>query len=352
MKKFWHIVRHVLGSIAMVAAMCACWAAVYYMTEFVYQKFDMHLSDLVRQIITGLIGIFLLGAVVGIIGRIFKPKRMQVFQTLLDAIRRITKGDYNIDLNLNIDQDNPIKQLAQSINHMAVELGQMEQMRQEFISNVSHEIQSPLTSISGFARVLQNEQLGREERIHYLRIIETESMRLSKLSDNLLKLTSLESEHYPIEKRPFRLDKQLRSIVLSCEPQWMEKEIEMDISFGDTTMVADEDLLSQVWVNLLHNSIKFTPPGGTIGVHLEKCEQEVIVRISDNGIGIAQEELEHIFERFYKADKSRNHRNSGSGLGLSIVKKIVEMHQGRIDVASNPGEGTRFTVVLPLGTHL
>lgn len=351
MKKFWHVVRHVLGFIAIVAALCASWWAAYYLTEYVYHKFDIQLADYFRQVLTGLVGIFLLGAVANIIGRLFHPKRMRGIHMLLDAIRRISKGDYNINLNIQGDEDHPINALAHSINNMAVELGQMEQMRQEFISNVSHEIQSPLTSISGFARALQNERLGPEERAHYLGIIEAESLRLSKLSDNLLKLTSLESEHHPFDKKAFRLDKQLRSIVLTCEPQWLEKDIEMAASLADITIVADEDLLSQVWVNLLHNSIKFTPHAGTIGVQLHRRDGEAVVRISDSGIGIAAEDLEHIFERFYKVDKSRNHRLGGSGLGLSIVKKIVEMHQGRIEVASTPGEGTVFTVVLPIGAH-
>jgi two-component system phosphate regulon sensor histidine kinase PhoR len=137
-------------------------------------------------------------------------------------------------------------------------------------SNVSHEIQSPLTSISGFSRALQNEGLSTEERNHYLVIIETESKRLSKLSDNLLKLTSLESKQHPFDPKAYRLDKQLRKVVLACEPQWVEKGIEMDIDLGEVEIVADEDMMNQVWVNLIHNGIKFTPIGGTIRIELQQ----------------------------------------------------------------------------------
>ena len=166
--------------------------------------------------------------------------------------------------------------------------------------------------------------------MHYLGIIEKESARLSKLSENLLKLTSLESDHHPFERRRYRLDKQLRSLILACEPQWHDKGIDMDVSLEDVSIEADEDLLSQVWLNLLHNSIKFTPAGGTIGVRLKRNGQEA-----------------HIFERFYKADRSRDRSTGGSGLGLAIVKRIVEMHTGSVAVQSAPGTGTTFTVRLP-----
>jgi signal transduction histidine kinase len=174
-------------------------------------------------------------------------------------------------------------------------------------------------------------------------------MRLSRLSDNLLKLTSLESEHHPFDRRRYRLDRQLRSAVLACEPQWLEKSIEVEAELEEVEIEADHELLSQVWGNLLHNSIKFTPPGGSIRVRLTLEDGKAAVRIADTGIGIGEEDLPRIFERFYKADKSRNRAGGGSGLGLSIVKKIVDLHGGAIDVRSRPGEGTEFTVRLPVG---
>lgn len=280
-----------------------------------------------------------------------RKRQMQALKSMVDAIRKIARGDFNVTFQA-LHNRGPWGELSQSLNHMAVELNQMEQMRQEFISNVSHEIQSPLTSISGFARALHNERLSPDERRHYLGIIETESKRLSKLSDNLLKLTSLESKHHPYEPRPYRLDKQLRRIVLACEPQWLDKSIDMDVSLEEVTIDADEDMLSQVWVNLINNCIKFTPANGTIGIHLEQQADTAVIRITDTGIGIAPEDLEHIFERFYKADKSRNRSgaSNGSGLGLSIVKKIVEMHHGDVQAQSRHGEGATFTVRLPISS--
>ena len=187
---------------------------------------------------------------------------------------------------------------------MATELGQMENMRQEFVSNVSHEIQSPLTSIRGFALALKSDSLSEQERLHYLEIIEMESTRLSRLADDLLKLASLEAEQVKFEPRSYRLDKQVRSLILTCEPQWAEKKIEMDVALKEISISADEDLLSQVWLNLLHNSIKFTPPGGSIKVALRLHGDKIECSIADSGIGIAPEDQMHIFERFYKADKA------------------------------------------------
>ncbi|MNC16301.1 Alkaline phosphatase synthesis sensor protein PhoR [compost metagenome] len=215
---------------------------------------------------------------------------------------------------------------------MALNLEQTENMRQEFISNVSHEIQSPLASIKGFAYVLQNDELTPEERKHFLSIIETETGRLSRLSENLLKFAALEADSVKFEPKPYRLDKQLRTLILSCEPQWSEKKLKMDAFLDSVTLTADEDMMSQVWINLIHNSIIFTPEGGSIQVDLHQHGKAVECKISDTGVGIDEDAQKHIFERFYKADKARDRAKKGSGLGLAIVKKIVETHGGKITV--------------------
>ncbi len=173
-------------------------------------------------------------------------------------------------------------------------------------------------------------------------------MRLSKLSDNLLELASLDSEQLKLDPKPYRLDKQIRGLILACEPQWTDKRLELDAALDEATVVtADEDLLSQVWINLIHNSIKFTPAGGCVRVALVRQAGGVQVTVADSGPGIAPADQAHIFERFYKADKSRRRTEGGSGLGLSIVKKIVELHQGTVRVDSQPGQGATFTVSLP-----
>lgn len=351
MTKRDRITRGILSIMAVLAYNLVCFTAAYYITDYLYETTGKHPHDLFKQLITALLTFLLFAGTAFCFGFFGRRKHVAFFQSMLDALRRISKGDFNVNLAVRPNPNDGFGKLAESINHMAEQLNQMEQLRQEFISNVSHEIQSPLTSMNGFARILRTDQLSEEERHHYLSIIETESKRLSKLSDNLLKLTSLESKHHPFEPKRYRLDKQLRHIVLACEPQWLEKSIDLDISLGEAWIVADEELLSQVWVNLIHNSIKFTPEGGTIGIvlHQTKDEDRTVtdVTISDTGIGIAEDDLPHVFERFYKADKARTRASGGSGLGLSIAHRIVDMHHGTIRVQSKPGEGAAFSVTLP-----
>jgi signal transduction histidine kinase len=273
---------------------------------------------------------------------------IRLLSDVMNTLESIAKGDFSVRLNHRLKENEPFAKLVKGVNEMALNLEQTENMRQEFISNVSHEIQSPLASIKGFTHVLHNDELTPEERKHYLSIIETETVRLSRLSENLLKLAALEADSIKFEPKPYRLDKQLRALILSCEPQWSEKKIKMDVFLDSVTITADEDMMSQVWVNLIHNSIKFTPEGGGIQVDLYLCGNTVECKISDTGIGIDAVALKHIFERFYKADKSRERSKKGSGLGLAIVKKIVETHGGKITVQSDPGAGTVFTVSLPV----
>ncbi len=310
-------------------------------------------TPLFRQVIGSLAGLLVLAFLGTIVAHFFRSnawaRQMSMFTPLLQAMQQIARGDFSVRVESPIVRhpNEPLHQLFQGINDMAQQLKQMEEMRQEFISNVSHEIQSPLTSIRGFARALQNEKVGAADRAHYLTIIETESMRLSKLSDNLLSLAALDAATIQLDCKSFRLDKQIRNLILACEPQWAEKRIEMIVDAAEVPFTGDENLLSQVWGNLLHNGIKFTPDGGTICVWLQQCATGIELRITDSGIGIALDEQERLFERFYKADKARNRMVGGSGLGLAIAKKVVEMHAGTIGVESTLGVGTTFTVWLP-----
>ena len=273
-----------------------------------------------------------------------RERRFDPFAELADAIDRIAAGDFDV----LVDSAGGRIELAEKINRMARQLSSMEHMRQDFVSNVSHEIGSPLTSIRGFAELLKKENLSPEDRIRYAEVIESESRRLSRLGDNLLKLSLLDAAHDgqgTLVRGQFRLDKQLGDILLALEPQWSAKEIELDVSLPQATVSADVELLRQVWTNLLHNAIKFTPEGGRISVTLSPGEAETTVAVSDTGAGIAESDLIHIFERFYKADRARG--SGGSGLGLALAKRIVDLHEGTISASSESGNGSTFTVRLP-----
>jgi two-component system phosphate regulon sensor histidine kinase PhoR len=346
----WRTVAGFLAMVVLVATLC--FTAAYFLTAYIYGVVGQQPNAFGTQVINWIVGWGFFIIVMIIFGRINQGKRwdlqMVVFGPIFEAMAQIAKGDFNVQLD-NQSDDNPlVNELTKRVNTMALELNRLEQMRQEFISDVSHEFQSPLTSIRGFAQALQNNDLDAAERKHYLTIIETESVRLSNLADNLLRLASLDAEQTKFEPRAYRLDKQIRNLILSAEPQWSAKSIQMDASLQVVTITADEEMLSQVWLNLIHNSIKFTPPGGTVCVELCQAEDKALVKISDTGIGIAEEDQSHIFERFYKADKSRQRSQGGNGLGLSIAHKIVELHHGSIAVSSQFGAGTTFTVTLPV----
>jgi len=326
-------------------------AVAFFLTGYVYKLINWHPSALLTQVANTLLGLLLTGIIAGTVGKVARSRgwipEMRAFAAIIEALEKISQGDFSIRLDNEFQDHDIAGELATKVNKMAMELDQMENMRQEFISNVSHEIQSPLTSIRGFARALENDQLSAEERHHYLDIIQNESTRLSRITEDLLRMAALESDKVKFEPKPYRLDNQIRNLILACEPQWMDKSINMDVSLEEVEITADEDLLSQLWINLIHNSIKFTPQAGSVQVTLSPRVDQVEFRISDTGIGISDEDRTRIFERFYKADKSRTRSNGGSGLGLSIAKKIVDMHKGTIEVESKVGAGTTFTVSLP-----
>ncbi|MFC4304307.1 sensor histidine kinase [Cohnella boryungensis] len=299
-------------------------------------------STLIHMMLTILLFVLITGSICILIAAVYV---VNPIKTLTAATKRLAKGDF--DVELGVKRKDELGTLARSFNEMAVDLKQLEQMRQDFVSNVSHEIQSPLTSISGFAKALKDmNPIAEYERVQYLDIILTESGRLSRLSDNLLKLASLDSNHHPLEYTAFNLDEQIRQVVVNCEPLWSGKNIHIDLDLPQAEITADKDQLNQVWMNLLGNSIKFTPEGGFIHILIRTRMDEYIVTLSDSGIGIAPEQLSRVFERFYKTDRSRN-RSGGNGLGLAIVHKIVALHQGSIRIESNVGQGTKVVVNLP-----
>lgn len=351
--------RHLLGTlwfIAVLLGLAVNFSIAYFLTGWFYAFLGLSLPPLLVQVINSMGGLILTALIAATAARLFRPKmiagEMRIYGPIIETLERIAKGDFSVrvesEFDANTESRGVLGDLVKSVNQMAVELDQMESLRQEFISNVSHEIQSPLTSIRGFAQALQNDQLSAADQQHYLTIIETESTRLSKLTDNLLRLASLEADQIRFEPRPYRLDKQIRNLILACEPQWIAKALELDVSLSPLEISADEELLSQVWINLIHNGIKFTPEQGRLCIALERCDDCLEFRIRDTGPGISEADQVRIFERFYKADKSRTNSGSGgSGLGLSIARKIVELHHGAIRVDSTLGVGATFIVSLP-----
>jgi signal transduction histidine kinase len=325
--------------------------ATFYLTSLVTAYTGYRLPLIATQILDSVLGLILGGLILSgvavVLRSLDRDLEAPIF-AILAALGRIAQGDFDVRLDDRLHDNLIVGELVKSVNNVALELGRLEEMRREFVSNVSHEIQSPLTSIRGFAQALDDDELSPSERHHYLAIIETESTRLSRLTDNLLRLASLDAQQTKLEPRPYRLDRQLRDLILSCEPQWTAKRLELDVALDEVVIVGDEDLLSQVWLNLIHNSIKFTPGDGNVRVELRQRDRQAEVRVSDTGIGITDEDRARVFERFYKADKSRERALGGSGLGLAIAKKIVDLHSGTIELQSQVSVGTTVVVSLPV----
>lgn len=265
---------------------------------------------------------------------------------LTRATRQIAAGDFNVELN--IKQKGEIGTLARSFEEMMHDLQQLEQMRKDFVSNVSHEVQSPLTSISGYAKALKHVAISDSERSRYLDIIIAEAERMSKMSDGLLKLSLLESQSQQLNLASYGLDEQIRRVIVAIQPQWSARNISFELHLKAVTVTADYDLLNQVWTNIIGNSIKFSEDGGVISVSIIQDTKNVAVQITDAGMGISLEDQKRIFERFFKADRSHSRKYGGSGMGLAIVKQIVSLHQGDIRVESELGRGTTITVTLPM----
>lgn len=278
-----------------------------------------------------------------IISGIASKRILRPIRTLSKATEEVAKGNFSV--KIGIPKDYEFALLAKNFNKMVHELSSIETLRNDFVSNVSHEIKTPIASIQGFAKLIQDKNLDDDERSEFTDIIISESSRLSKLTSNILKLSKLENQEVITGKAEFALDEQIRCAILIMEPEWSEKGIDLDIDLDKVSIIGNEDLLQQVWLNIIGNAIKFTEEDGTIGIKLMDLQDKIVIKVSDNGVGMNEETRRHIFDKFYQGDKS--HLSEGNGLGLSLVKRIIELCDGEIEVRSKLNYGTTFTIELP-----
>jgi two-component system, OmpR family, phosphate regulon sensor histidine kinase PhoR len=342
------VAKSAFGAIAVLAILNASWAAVGALAALWKGFPKTSLGWLLTDAAVFSIGIALAGLAIGFIGRLLSRRSLDFFEQMIEAIRRVSRGDFSVRIAWNEGgRQGLFRDVIDRFNEMAISLARMEELRQEFVCDVSHEIQSPLTSIRGFALALRDPALARGAAEHYLDIIVAESDRLSRLASSLLSLNALEGRKP--EVREYRLDHQLRDQLLAAEPLWRDKGIAVDLEAAELSIAADSLLLSQVWTNLLSNAIKFTPRGGRITVSLRQEDGMALVGFEDTGIGMKEEECLRAFDRFYMADSSRSASGGGNGLGLAIARKIVGLHSGSIEASSpGPGGGSRFALRLPL----
>ncbi|MGM9521418.1 MAG: ATP-binding protein [Oscillospiraceae bacterium] len=300
-----------------------------------------------REIYNG-VSILLLVVVsicISLVLSLFVWNKMLMPVTILSrSFKKVAGGDFSVRLSEDSNVSE-MREMAQSFNYMVKELAGTEALRSDFVVSVSHEFKTPLTAIEGYAALLQNSGLSEAKRSEYIEKIIENTSRLSDMTGNILRLSKLENQEMITDKRKYRLDEQLRRTVLMLENIWSVKDISFDIALPKKYIFANEGMLHLVWYNLISNAVKFTPAGGVIAISLEETERCIIVSVSDNGCGMTEEVQRHIFEKFYQGDSAR--KAEGNGLGLPLVKRIVELCGGSITVRSELSKGSEFTVTLP-----
>ena len=269
---------------------------------------------------------------------------------IIQGAERIMAGDFSVRIQpfRGIDSQSGFDVIIDCFDRMAEELAGVETLRTDFIANVSHELKTPLAVMQNYGTMLQRPGLTEDERMEYAKAITAASRRLADLITNILKLNRLENQQIFPEKKKYDLGEQLRQCLLGFESAWEEKDIGIETDIEDAVLIeSDAELLSLVWNNLFSNALKFTGPGGTVGLALHKEGDIAVVTVTDTGCGIAPEVGKHIFEKFYQGDTS--HAAQGNGLGLALVKRVVDIVGGEIAVESEVGRGSAFTVRLRCG---
>ena len=265
---------------------------------------------------------------------------------ILEATEQISKGDFSVrlEINPNLKKFGDYDLIMQNLNLMTAELEKMEVLKTDFISNVSHEIKTPLSIIQNYVTLLQDANLDEESRKKYVKTVMLATKRLTNLITNILKLNKLENQQLKVDRCNFNLTKSLSQCVLEFEDLIERKNIELSCELQDMQIYSSESLLNIVWNNLLSNAIKFTPKGGKVEITLQKVDYNAIIAIKDSGCGISKEVGKRIFEKFYQGDTS--HSQEGNGLGLALVKKVIDILGGEISISSEIGKGSTFTVTL------
>lgn len=270
-------------------------------------------------------------------------------QRISDATRKIAQGDFSVYIPPihTMNKLDYLDIMIMDINKMVEELGSIETLKTDFVSNVSHEMKTPIAVIKNSAQMLQLATLSEEDKIEYAKTIDHAAGRLSDLITNILKLNKLDNQKINPEVKVYDVCRQLCECVLQFEDKWEKKEINLEMEIEDAAMIcADASLLELVWNNLISNAVKFTEPGGSITISQTSNEHYIMVEVSDTGCGMSQESMSHIFDKFYQEDTS--HSTEGNGLGLALVKRVLELMDGDIQITSKKGKGSIFTVTLPV----
>lgn len=271
---------------------------------------------------------------------------------LAEATEQVSNGDFSVYVPTihTADRLDYLDVMILDFNRMVEELGSVETLKTDFVSNVSHEMKTPISVIKNYAELLQTGKGTEEERQEYARNIEEAAVRLSDLISNILRLNKLENQRIDPEIESYDLCGQLEECILHYEELWDEKDLELEVDMEEKAVVqADRSLMEMVWNNLLSNAIKFTEPGGSVSIRQTTSADHVEVAVTDTGCGMSRENVRHIFDKFYQGDTS--HSKEGNGLGLALVQRILTLMNGEISVITEEGKGSTFTVRLPISSE-
>lgn len=272
---------------------------------------------------------------------------------LAEATEQVANGDFSVYVPTTHTSDrlDYLDVMILDFNKMVEELGSVETLKTDFVSNVSHEMKTPIAVIKNYAELLQTGKGTEEERLEYAQNIEEAAGRLSSLISNILRLNKLEHQQIDPEIESYDLCGQLEQCILNYEEMWDEKNLDLEVDMEEKAVVdADRRLMELVWNNLLSNAVKFTEPGGKVTVRQISSDGYAEVEVTDTGCGMSRENIRHIFDKFYQGDTS--HSQEGNGLGLALVRRILVLMNGEISVVSEEGRGSTFTVRVPAAGKL
>ncbi|MBU3175686.1 HAMP domain-containing histidine kinase [Clostridium estertheticum] len=295
-------------------------------------------------IISQLIALFVSIVIGTSISAVASENILKPLNQLIKATKIVSTGDFSVRVQ-ELSSRSEVADLLKNFNHMTEELGSIEMFRNDFINNFSHEFKTPIVSIRGFAKQLQNDNLEALKRKEYTDIIINESERLTNMSANILVLTKFENQRIITDQTEYELDEQIRNCIILLENQWSTKNIEINLNLETIKIYGNIEMLSLLWINLIENAIKNSKDNGNITIECHETLDDIAFKISNDGNGMDDNTLKHIFDKFYQGDRS--HTSPGNGLGLSIVKRIVELSSGEIAVESKINQDTTFTIKLP-----
>jgi len=293
-------------------------------------------------VLVGFLSVFLTILTIAFLSKVITNPLIRMKQ----ATEKLSKGDFSV--RLQVKGEDELAELGEAIQTLARDLEYLKKERKEFLASISHELRTPLTYVKGYADIARRPNLKEEERNRYLSIIYEEAENMQKLVKELFELAKMDQHSFQIHKEPANLCDFLKKLHDKMLPAFHEKTMSLIYKCEkNITVQIDQKRFEQVMINLLDNALKYSDEGSVVSIEARAEKNSIVIIVSDNGIGIPEEDLHHIFERFYRVDKSRSRTSGGTGLGLAIVKEIVEAHGGTVYAASEYGKGTNVVITLP-----